>query len=76
MLSHFSKEIKEICKTYKPARNLDFYTALAELAFDFVDKNSKTLFLTDRFVDLISVLYHCKENKTSINPSMLLDLNL
>jgi hypothetical protein len=38
----FQSELKDLCKYFSPAKDIEYYMIIAKEAFEFLDKNHKT----------------------------------
>jgi len=67
-------------KGEKLSKPIEYYFCIALIAFDYVFKNRKSHknleLLDDHYLDFLSVVFWCVENKKEVTPALMADWQL
>ncbi len=62
------------------SKPIEYYFAIALVAFEYVFKNRKSTknleVLCDHYLDFLSVIFYCVENKKEVTPNIMNDEHL
>lgn len=76
----FEKECYQLLKKEKLNKPIEYYFCVALVAFKYVFENRKSSknleLLQDHFLDFLSVIFWCVENKKEVNPGIMTEWKL
>jgi len=72
--------VKSLVKKNELSKPIEYFFCVAIIAFDFVFKNRKSqrnlTIISEHYIDFLSVIFWCIENKREVTPALMGDEQL